>query len=272
MKIIQTILLFCIVFIQSAELQAQDENWDNFIMSVNNHPVSIVVNLALKEKAPMKERPYLVILRTKYADVDASGFPGDSSREELIQIENELEASLKTNNGAIYAGRFTQRGLREFYFYTLDTVDYVQHCNAVMQSHSNFPWLVRALLDKTWSNYFEVLNPSDIDMEKIENRRMIKTLLEKGDNPTKTRDIEHFLYFKTQGNRRGFLTALDLPRFNVIDMPVEKTESGDYPFKLVISRQDKPDVQVMDKITIYFSQLAKKNNGRYDGWKSQVMK
>jgi uncharacterized protein (TIGR01619 family) len=272
MKIIQTLLLFSIVFFYSVRVLAQDENWDNFIMSVNDHPVSIVVNLALKEKAPMKERPYLVILRTKYPDVDASGFPGDSSRDELIRIENELEATLKNSNGAIYAGRFTQRGLREFYFYTLDTLNYVERCNAVMAAHSNFPWLVRALYDKTWSNYFEVLNPSEIDMEKIENRRMIKTLLEKGDNITKTRDIEHFLYFKTQGNRRGFLTALDLPRFNVIDMPVEKTEPGEYPFKLVISRQDKPEVQNMDKITISFVQLAKKNSGRYDGWKTQVMK
>jgi uncharacterized protein (TIGR01619 family) len=272
MKIIQTFLLLCIVFVQSQQLRAQAENWDNFIMSVNDHPVSIVVNLALKEKAPMKERPYLVILRTKYSDVDPSGFPGDSSRDELIRIENELETALKTGNGAIYAGRFTQRGLREFYFYTLDTLDYALHCNAVMEGHSNFPWLVRAMYDKTWSNYFEVLNPSDVDMEKIENRRMVKTLLEKGDDITKTRDIEHFLYFKTQGNRRSFLTAIDLPRFNVIDMPVEKTESGDYPFKLVISRQDKPDVQIMDKITIHFLQLAKKNNGRYDGWKTHVVK
>jgi regulator of RNase E activity RraB len=141
-----------------------------------------------------------------------------------------------------------------------------------MANHPDFPWLAKALQDKSWSNYFEVLNPSDVEMEKIENRRMIKVLTDKGDDLTKTRDIEHFLYFKTQGNRRGFLTALDLPRFKVIDMPIEKTESGDYPFKLVISRQDKPELANMDQITIKFVQLAKKNNGRYDGWKTLVMK
>lgn len=272
MKIIQTILLLGLILPQSTRIFAQNENWDNFIMSVNGHPVSIVVDLALREKAPLKERPYLVILRTKYSDVDASGFPGDSSKEELIQIENELESALKTGNGAVYAGRFTQRGLREFYFYTLDTLDYAKHCNRVMENHRDFPWLARALYDKTWSNYFEVLTPSDVEMEKIENRRMVNALMQKGDDITKTRDIEHFLYFKTNGNRRGFLTALTLPRFRVIDMPVEKTELGDYPFRLVISRQDKPDIQNMDQITIGFVQLAKKNNGRYDGWKTIVMK
>lgn len=272
MKIVQTLLLFGLVFLQPSSNFAQDENWDNFIMSVNGHPVSIVVDLSLRDKAPIKERPFLVILRTKYPDADASGFPGDSSREELIQIENELEAALKTGNGAVYAGRFTQRGLREFYFYTLDTLDYAKHCNRVMENHRQFPWLVKAVYDKTWANYFEVLTPSDVEMEKIENRRMIKALMEKGDDITKTRDIEHFLYFKTQGNRRGFLTNLELPRFKVIDMPVEKTEFGDYPFRLVISRQDKPDIQNMDQITISFVQLAKKNNGRYDGWKTPVMK
>jgi uncharacterized protein (TIGR01619 family) len=272
MKIVQTLLLFGLVILLPLSIFAQDENWDNFITSVNGHPVSIVVDLSLRDKAPVKERPYLVILRTKYPDADASGFPGDSSREELIQIENELESVLKTGNGAVYAGRFTQRGLREFYFYTLDTLDYAKHCSRVMENHTRFPWLVKAVYDKTWSNYFEVLTPSEVEMEKIENRRMVKALKEKGDDLTKTRDIEHFLYFKTQGNRRGFLTSLELPRFKVIDMPVEKTEPGDYPFRLVISRQDKPDIQNMDQITIGFVQLAKKNNGRYDGWKTLVVK
>lgn len=272
MKIIQTILLICILFPAISFAQQHTQDWDNYIINVNDHAVSIVVDLGLKEKAPLAERPFLVILRTKYSDRDDKGFPGEGSRPELESIENELETALIKTNGAIYAGRFTQRGLREFYFYTLDTLEYVRHCNEVMKKYSDFPWLARALYDKSWSNYFEVLYPSDIELEKIENRKMSKYLESKGDNLTKTRKIEHLMFFKSQGNRKKFLESFNMQGFSVTEMPVEKTEPGDYQFRLVMTRDDKPEMVRMDKITVQLVQLCKKNNGRYQGWQTHVVK
>jgi uncharacterized protein (TIGR01619 family) len=271
MKIIQTLLLLTIL-VESLHAQDPMEDWDNYVISVKEYPVSIVVNLGLKEKAPMPGHPYLVILRTKYANPDASGFPGEAERLELNDVENELEKTLKDNNGGIYAGRFTQRGLREFYFYTLDTVDYLSACQVVMSSHPSLPWLAKALYDKNWTNYFEVLYPSDVELEKIQNRRMIKVLEEKGDNPTKARLIEHTLLFRTQGNRRSFLATLELEGFRVEEMPIEKTEPGEFPFKLVIARHEKPELLHMNRLTITLGQHAKKNNGRYESWQTQVVK
>jgi hypothetical protein len=42
-------------FFLSAIGQTSPEDWDNYIISVNNHPVSIVVNLAWKKRAPWKK-------------------------------------------------------------------------------------------------------------------------------------------------------------------------------------------------------------------------
>ncbi len=272
MKIIQTFLLFCILFPLSGFAQEYPQDWDTYVMSIKEHPVSIVVNLGLKEKAPISERPYLVILRTKYNDRDDNGFPGEGSRPELESMENELEEALTKTNGAIYAGRFTQRGIREFYFYALDTLDYLRPCNEVMKKYSDFPWLAKALYDKNWSNYFEVLFPPDTELEKIENRRMIKYLEGKGDDIRKSRNIEHLMFFKTQGNRKKFLETFTMPGFSVTEMPVEKTETEDFPFRLVMSREDKPEVVRMDAITLQLLQLCKQNNGRYQGWKTYVVK
>ena len=272
MKIIQTFLLICIVFQSSASAQVYPQDWDNYIISVNDRPVSIVVNLGLKEKAPISGRPYLVILRTKYSDRDDNGFPGEGSRPELENMENELEEALTRTNGAIYAGRFTQRGIREFYYYALDTLDYMRPCNEVMKKYAGFPWLAKALYDKNWANYFEVLYPPDPELEKIENRRMVKYLEGKGDDQRKARIIEHLMLFKTQGNRKKFLESFTMPGFAVTEMPVEKTESEDFPFRLVMTREDKPDVVRMDAVTLHLLQLCKKNNGRYQGWTTYVVK
>jgi uncharacterized protein (TIGR01619 family) len=272
MKIIQTFLLSCIVFPSFIAAQGYPQDWDNYVISVKEFPVSIVVNLGLKEKAPVAERPYLVILRTKYSDRDDKGFPGEGSRPELEGMENELEAALTKSNGAIYAGRFTQRGIREFYFYTLDTLDYMRPCNEVMKKYHDFPWLAKALYDKQWANYFEVLFPPDTELEKIENRRMVKYLEGKGDNITRPRKIEHLMFFKTQGNRKKFLETFTMEGFSVTEMPVEKTETEEFPFRLVMTREDKPEVMNMDAITLQMLQLCKKNNGRYQGWQTYVVK
>lgn len=249
-----------------------NENWDNFIISVNGHPVSIVVDLALKDKAPQKERPFSVVLRTKYLNPDENGFPPEEQRGALEQIENQLEAALKKENGAVYAGRFTQRGLREFYFYVLDTVGYMATCNRIMQRFPEYPWLAKAMQDRNWSNYFEILYPADDELEKIENRRMIKELEARGDDLSKPRMIEHFMVFKSAGGRKAFLEGLDLPGFRVMQMPVEKTEPGEFAFRLLIGRDDKPSINEMDRLTIYLGQLCRKHNGRYEGWQTHVVK
>jgi uncharacterized protein (TIGR01619 family) len=272
MKIVYAILLSIGFILPGARSQPVPEDWDNYIISVNNHPVSIVVNLALKEKAPLKERPFVIILRTKYNLSDPNGFPAPEISGTLDSIEFDLEARLKSSHGAIYAGRFTQRGLREFYFYALDTVQYLAACASVMDHYRSFPWLSKALADKTWSNYFEVLYPGAAELEKIENRRMIETLKQKGDPLKTARKIDHVLYFKTPSGRQSFLRALELTEVAIDEMPAEKTEWGEYGFRLKISRSDIPDNMTMNKLTIYLTELSSKYSGIYGGWQTYVIK
>ena len=268
MKIIFTGLLLLLLI----PAFSQSDNWDNYIVSVNEKPVSIVVNLGLKDLAPAKERPFAIVLRIKYPELDSKGFPAENLADELNQLESELESSFHQKNGAWYAGRFTQRGLREFYFYALDTVGYVQTATSVLLKHSKFPWLVKAVNDKDWTNYFEVLYPHNEEKEKMENRKIIDELQKKGDKTDKQRPIDHTIYFKSDWFRKSFLKELAEPGFKVTEMPVEKTEKGDYPFRLVISRTDRPEIQHMNELTIGLSKLAQKNSGIYDGWSTYVVR
>jgi len=272
MKIVFGLFVCFIFFMFPTRSQGIPEDWDNYVISVNNRPVSVVVNLGLKEKAPLKERPFAVILRTKYTDTDPNGFPAPEISGVMDSIEFALEAKLKSSLGAVYAGRFTQRGLREFYFYALDTTQYLATCASVMDKFKAFPWLCKAVQDKAWSNYFEVLYPSPNELEKIENRRIIETLKEKGDPLTTERKIEHLLYFKSVAGRQSFLKALEMTGVSIDEMPAEKTEWGDYGFRLKISRTDLPDLLTMNKITISLREQAVKYNGIYGGWQTYIVK
>ena len=271
MKVLQT-LFFLIFFSISSFSQNIPQEWDNYIFPLNGRPVSIMLNMALKERAAGLGRPYAIILRTKYTDVDKYGFPGDADKEKLDSLENDLEQTLAKQNGAIYAGRFTQRGLREFYFYVLDTVDYSIHCQSVMNKYPSLPWLAKAVHDRNWVNYNEVLYPSEIEKEKMENRKMIMTLQTKGDDLSRARRIEHTLYFKVAQSRRTFLTTPTLQGFNVSEMPVEKSNDTEYPYLLIIWQHEKPELRKMNETTLKLTQLALKNGGRYEGWQTKVLK
>lgn len=268
MKFIFTILIGLVPFLG----KGQADQWDNYVMSVNNKPVSIVVNLGLKDVAPSKERPYAIILRLTYPEMDEKGFPTVEMADDLNKLESALEASLLRNNGAWYAGRFTQRGLREFYFYALDTVGYLRACAMVLSQYPKFPWLVKAVYDKGWTNYFEVLYPRDEEREKMENRKIIDELVRKGDATDRSRPIDHTLFFKSDWHRKEFLKQLDEPGFKVIDMPVERSQNTEMGFKLVLRRDDKPEIYFMNALTIRLSQLAAKHGGKYDGWSTYVVR
>lgn len=271
MKVLQT-FFFLIFFSGNLSAQSIPQEWDNYIFSLNGRPVSIMLNMALKERAIGLGRPYAVILRTKYSDNDRYGFPGDAVKDKLDSLENDLEKELTEKNGAVYAGRFTQRGLREFYFYVLDTVDYSAHCKSVMDKYPTLPWLAKAVYDRNWTNYVEVLYPSDIEKEKMENRKMVMALQSKGDDLNRSRRIEHTLYFKVAQNRRTFLTSAALQGYNVSEMPIEKSNDSEYPYLLIIWHHEKPELKKMNEVTLTLTHHAMKNGGKYEGWQTKVVK
>ena len=79
-------------------------------------PISVNVDLALGQVAPIKENPFVVILRIKLRAPNTNGLPGIDEMKELDKLESRLVELLARQVGAMFAGRFTQRGIREFYF------------------------------------------------------------------------------------------------------------------------------------------------------------
>ena len=150
-------------------------------MEVNNKPVSIIVDLGLATVAPQQERPFVVIIRTKILQPEPNGQPGKTESVRLDEMENMLVEQLSSKIGAVYTGRYTQRRLREFYFYALDTLDYFFAIKSALAGFTEYQWLTQAKEDKKWTNYFTVLYPPPIEYEKIQNRRLVDLLKGKGD-------------------------------------------------------------------------------------------
>ncbi|MFZ9661735.1 MAG: DUF695 domain-containing protein [Chitinophagaceae bacterium] len=125
---------FILLMLPTAVLKSQKlpEDWDNYFSSSKNKPVSIVVNLALQPLAPIKLKPFVMIVRTKFPEINEDGLPSNEEQLNLDQIENSMVTELGKNLGAVYVGRFTQRGIRVFYFYSGDTLSFRPTIEEVM--------------------------------------------------------------------------------------------------------------------------------------------
>lgn len=252
--------------------QTHESDWDAYVVSMKGRPVSIVVDLGLAAKAPMKERPYAVVVRTSLKSPRADGQPAEAEAARLDTLEEELVRSLSKATGALYAGRFTQRGLREFCFFTLDTVGYAEALHRAFRQFEGYEWLGKAIEDKPWSNYFDMLYPSAEQLDRMRYRRQSDRLLQERDMPHRPRIVEHSFHFKTRTSREQFLRLPGMGAFSISEIPELPEEGEDLPFALRIRAQGIPDYAYIEQTIMPLRMKAIGLKGRYDGWAGDLLR
>ncbi|MBS1749177.1 MAG: DUF695 domain-containing protein [Bacteroidetes bacterium] len=251
--------------------QEHSGDWDTYIMTVENKPVSVMVDLAFGSSAEAKAKPNAIIIRIKLLAVLQDGMPTDKETKVLNEVEDSLVTKLQGSLQATYAGRYTAAGVRDFYFYSNDTSGYKDIIAESLKKYPAFRWLAKTEVDTQKDNYFNVLYPTSEEMELIKNRRMVDQLRSKGDIITAPRRIDHFIFFKTEADRKAFALAVQDSGF-VVENAGREQGIKDRPYSLQISRADKTDYDNINKVTLYLWKLALQHFAKYDGWETFVVR
>lgn len=270
----QKIFLFLCLLTALDSVKAQQTyqgNWDTYAIQSDKILASVMVDLDFIYSQEAKEKSNVVIVRIGLKQVMADGMPAKSELDTLNALEEALVTTLYEGLNARYTGRYTQRGRRDFYFYTNDTSECSRYIGNALQSFTGYRWVVLVKPDPEHSNYRTVLYPTPEEMEHIKNKRMTDALFEKGDELTAPRRVTHYLFFKSDAGRRKFLDSIHEDGFQ-IESGGEELGGKDYPFSLQISRPDKVDYDSIDKVSIYLWKLAIKHFGKYDGWETFVVR
>lgn len=266
-------LLLFLVLLTGLNAKSQDYSgdWDTYIMTIENKPVSVMVDLAFGNSPIAKEKPNAIIIRLKLLAVLKDGMPSDKETKVLNEVEDSLIAKLHGSLQAVYVGRYTAAGIRDFYFYSNDTSGYKDIIAQSLKKYPVFRWLAKAEADKRKDNYFNVLYPTPEDMELIKNRRMVDQLQQKGDIMTAPRRVDHFIFFKTEADRKAYAFAVQDSGF-VVENAGQEQGIKDRPYSLQISRTDKIDYESINKVTLYLWKLALQHFAKYDGWETFVVR
>lgn len=266
--------IFTLSFVLVFNLNAQQlkEEWDTYMASYDKGAGSVLVNMALKEKAPVLSYNYLVITGVKIKECNADGFPTQQEFQKLYKISDGANELIEKKKRRILAGTFTYNCERTDYYYVNDTLLLRKYLADYYKT--NFPqysFIISIKEDKNWGQYLKFLYPNEELMESMKNQKVILKLTQAGDKLEKERRIDHWLYFKTEDDRRNFFLWAYEQKFLVEKLDVLQ-DSVSHPFTLHMYRPDKPDLKTMNRLTLYLAKEAARYNGVYDGWETFVLK
>jgi hypothetical protein len=249
----------------------QDENWVNYLAQIERKPASILVDLAMYDKSPNRLLPYLLIAGPKSKHCDANGIP---DKGEIPALEEILHAESLFITGVTpkaLVGTLTYNCERLNYYYIKDTAGLkVAIARLYNRSYKDYDYVCKLKPDPDWSDYRNFLYPSEENFTWIENNKIITDLIMQGDSLTKPRAIRFILLFKAEQDRKTFMDIVHKRGYNVDELNyIKKAEN---PYCLRISRFDKIEPDMIEEMTTEIKADAKKNNGIYEGWSSDVIK
>ena len=245
------------------------DEWDFYFARVNDAVSSIFVDLGVRPDVPIEKRPWLLWVYIPLLAARPDGLASNEEARKLHEIGEALGSMVSATCGAQLIGRITGAGRREFYFYAAEPGELTASVANVMKGFPEYKYDTDSTFQPEWDQYL-TLYPSETNLERMQNRRMLESLAEQGDSHEVPRKIEHWLYFGDEQSRaacRETLVAID---FAVEDEGLSEEGGEDMPYALVVSRVDSVDSHTINGITLELQRLAGEYCARYGGWECPV--
>ena len=244
-------------------------NWDFYMLLVEDKPASIMVDLGIRDSAPIKTHPFMGYLRIYMNHPNPeNGLSTDKEFEKVCEIGDAVDAVIEKSAGRhIYVGRNTCAGTRDFFFYTDSLEALHSDLTEVTAKFSEYEFENGGHEDVSWSTYTDFLFPGPLDYQRIQNRRVCENLGNHGDDLQQAREIDHWVYFQSKSKLKSFLQFLKEQKFEVKQTGREKPLIGKHFVNFV--RVDIPANinPVVDELYLKCEELQ----GEYDGWGCTVV-
>jgi len=245
------------------------EDWDFYVAPVDDQAASIFVDLGLFESAPEAARPWLLRVATPLLAPREDGLSDDAETEALYGLEDLLFSEIARGLQARYVGRMTTQGRREFFYYAGDPTGLTGAMEGVQRAFPQYALTHSSREDRDWQLFFDVLYPSELDLQSIQTRRVVQQLSEEGDDLTTPREVEHRAYFPTVHAREQFLQQIGPEGFRLSLDELDEPDA-EYRYGVSFCRVDRADLESIDALVIDLYLRVGTAGGEYDGWETEV--
>jgi uncharacterized protein (TIGR01619 family) len=245
------------------------ERWGSYFCNVNDQLASIALNLDLISDAPIAAKPWLLWVWVYLRSPRADGLSDRAEFDTLCAVEDELVKAVAKACGAIEAGRITTDGHREFYFYGATDKGFDSAVTLSLELFGQYKFDLGSQHDPEWSQYHNVLYPSDEETEKMKNQDVLNVLREHGDTLQAVRDVHHWIYCRSNRDRQWLISEVKQLGYT-IEEELDNVQ-GRHPFGLQITRDQSVIPNEIDVAVIQLFRLARQVDAEYDGWEAQVI-
>jgi uncharacterized protein (TIGR01619 family) len=250
-------------------LMSQD--WDVYLTNVNHRLASVRFDLGIRPAVPDLSRPWLLWVWVHFKQPRPDGLSSDEEFDRLSSLENALEPAIEKTADAVFVGCITTEGRREFYFYGKTAEGLKETANQVAGVFHGYRYWCDAKQDPGWTQYLEVLYPSDEQLELITNRRLMDLMEKRGDRLASARDVTHWSTFKSVAGRETFRNAVQLLGYRVVSEYRAGEPSNGYPYGICIVRKQEMARRAVDAAVIELFRASKAADGDYTGWECELI-
>lgn len=244
------------------------ENWDSYFSNVNDVLASISLNLELRKTAPDRKKTYLLWVWVTMKSPRGDGLSSRDEFDTLCAIEDQLMEVMTHKLDGVFCGRITTDGRREFYYYAPSSEKLKHTVEETLTQFKAYEFDCGSKHDRDWIQYLDVLYPSEDDRQRMENRKVLIVLEQKGDTLERPRDVWHWIYFRTDADREQFLQSVTPLGYRL--QSKKDREGKEYPKGICIVRFQSVKRREIDDAVVELFRLAKTHGGDYDGWETQV--
>lgn len=250
--------------------RAQDGNWEVYMAQYEEGPGSIMLNMDLIHNVPKTTLPFRLVTGVNFANCSDEGMPNADEFEKLYVLSDQVESLIKTMGAYEYVGTFTYQCERLDYIYLADTLNIRSKLEELYQSEfEDYEYYIGLTYDAEWEAYTQFLYPNDVMLEYMTNQKVIFQLQQNGDNLSKARQVDHWLYFEKASDRNQFIKEVKALGFNIENQV--QSEKSQQPYQVQISRTDFVNSESINQITFKLTSIAKTLHGNYDGWETIVI-
>src|SRR5690606_31191733 len=99
-----------------------------------------------------------------------------------------------------------------------------------------YKYFIDIKFDPEWEAYLQFLYPNEETQEFMANEKVLAQLRQAGDDLSKPRQVDHWIYFKDNRSRNSFLGLVKSEGFSIVGKA--KIKKSALPYRLHISRID----------------------------------
>lgn len=250
--------------------QTANEQWDSYIAAYEDGvPGSTTIRMDLIDDAPIQDFEHVLVTGLTYETSREDGFPEKKTFALLNRAEDKITRLIDQQTRAVHVGSFTHKKERLAYFYLTDPAGIKEKLEEFYSTHyPDYNYYIHLKEDVNWTYYNDFLYPNEDIKNYMGDQSVVAQLEKAGDKLTKKRRVDHWLYFKTEGDLKKCEVAVAQLGFTIQFSGSNKTSA--LPYELHIWRKNRVDLNSIYPVTTELRKIAKANDGNYDGWETSV--